>query len=431
MPTSAESSSRVSRQPSGGLAGTRGLVNNQCSSFNSESSIDWTSGLTSNEQLSFVLWIALQRSTRAAWLLQGAVCWQVRGEATLKKQQGPLNCQSFSRPCLEYDHGMKAGSLLLVALALGCSSSDPAPANADSFSWTVASPCPVARFEAHGAVVDGKLWVMGGFLSTALDVTSRVDIYDPSTDSWSLGPELRGAETHAGVVNVGNDIVLVGGFAGTVHDRITTVSVWRWNSADFVWSSGPDLPTQRAAVAAALIGSELHVAGGLAPNGNSDSGEHLVWDLAGAFAWTGAAPLSNPRNHGGGAASGGRFFAVAGRHGWDEVAGHDPALDEFDPATDSWTPRAPLPSARSEIGSATVSMPDGRLLVVGGSITGKLPSADVLVYDPPLDRWSTLPSLPEPRKGVVAARVGAKVIVTTGSPTSTDPSTTTWVGCCL
>jgi hypothetical protein len=59
---------------------------------------------------------------------------------------------------------MKAVSSCIVALALGCSSSDPARANADSFSWTVASPSPVARFEAHGAVVDDELWVMGGFL---------------------------------------------------------------------------------------------------------------------------------------------------------------------------------------------------------------------------------------------------------------------------
>ena len=90
-----------------------------------------------------------------------------------------------------------------------------------------------------------------------------------------------------------------------------------------------------------------------------------------------------------------------------------------------------MPGARSEIGASTVTMPDGRLLVVGGSIVDKQPSNDVLVYDPRLDEWSALPPLPEPRKGVVAARVGEKIIVTTGSPMSTEPSATTWVGCCL
>jgi N-acetylneuraminic acid mutarotase len=230
---------------------------------------------------------------------------------------------------------------------------------------------------------------------------------------------------------VGDDFLLVGGFQGNVLNRTTTAGVWRWSVADAAWSSGPDLPTPRAAVFAALIETQLHAAGGLAPDGNTDSAEHLVWDLTGATVWTALAPLADPRNHGGGAASGGSFFAVSGRHGWDEVAGDDPALDAYNPATDSWSSRAAIPVARSEIGSATVTMSDGRLLIVGGSITGKLPSDDVLVYDPPKDLWSTLPSLPVPLKGVVAARIGAKVIVTTGSPTSTDPTDKTYVGCCL
>lgn len=329
-------------------------------------------------------------------------------------------------------------SWVALALAFGCSAPDKAahddtpPSGAQhAFAWTVAAPCPVARFEAMSAVVGGEVWVMGGFLSSALDVTGRVDIYDPNTDSWRLGPALPGAQTHAGVVTDEDDIVLAGGFVGNVLDRVTTAGVWRWSASDATWSAGPDLPAARAAVAMALVGTEIHVAGGLAEDGNTDSGEHVAWDLARDDGWTSATPLANPRNHGGGAAAGPLFFAVAGRHGWDEVRGDDPALDAFDPATGSWQARAPMPLERSEIGSATLVLSDGRLLVVGGSIPGKLPSADVLVYDPRADVWSALAPLPEPRKGVAAARVGSKVVVTTGSPTSTDPSATTYVGCCL
>src|SRR4051795_10139412 len=108
----------------------------------------------------------------------------------------------------------KAALLLSLACAIGCSQ-----ANAGAFTWSEAAPCPVARFEANGVVVDGELWVMGGFLSTRLDVTKRIDIYDPSTNSWRLGPELPGAETHAGVVSLGRDFVMVAGFAGNVLTR--------------------------------------------------------------------------------------------------------------------------------------------------------------------------------------------------------------------
>ncbi|HEY0468369.1 MAG TPA: hypothetical protein VGC79_29430 [Polyangiaceae bacterium] len=322
----------------------------------------------------------------------------------------------------------KTGPLLLglLTFVMGCSESDD-----HAFSWSEATPCPLPRFEASGVVVNGELWVMGGFLSSMLDVTTLIDIYDPNTDRWRPGPELPGAETHAGVVNVADGFVLVGGFQGNVLNRFTTAGVWRFNTANAAWSSAPDLPTPRAAVFAAFVGGKVHAAGGLGPDGNSDAGEHLAWDIAGSNEWTAAAPLATPRNHGGGAATGGLFFAFSGRHDWDEFAGDDPALDAYDPATDRWTPRAPMPVSRSEIGAATVGLSDGRVLIVGGSITGKSPSADALVYDPLKDLWSNLPPLPVPLKGVVAARVGSKIIVTTGSPTSTDPSDKTYIGCCL
>jgi len=289
----------------------------------------------------------------------------------------------------------------------------------------------VARFEAVGAVVAGELWVMGGFIASTLEVTRRVDIYDPRSDTWRAGPDLPGAQTHVAAVTVDGDILLIGGFDGAANAWTTTPSVWRWHATDANWTVGPALPTRRATVAAARIGSEVHIAGGLDVNGKTDFGNHLVWDLAGAETWTEAAPLAEPRNHGGGAASGGLFFAIAGRHDWDEASGDSSAVDAFDPATGRWTARAPLPLARSEIGAATSTLPDGRLLVVGGSIAGSKPTATVLIYEPTVDSWSPLSSLPERRKGAVAASLAGSIIVTTGSPTSTDPSATTFIGCCL
>jgi hypothetical protein len=222
----------------------------------------------------------------------------------------------------------------------------------------------------------------------------------------------------------------MGAFPGGVRP-LTTDAVWRWSAAGAAWSVGPSLPAAGAAFSWALLGTELHLAGGLGLDGNTDIASHYVWDLAGAAAWTTAAPLPEARNHGGGTAAAGWFYAIAGRHGWNESSGDVANVDAFDPASGSWTARAPIPTARSEIAAATSTMEDGRILVVGGSLAGVVPSADVLVYDPALDAWCALPSLPEPRKGAVAVQVGSRLVVTTGSPTSVDPSATTYTGCCF
>lgn len=302
------------------------------------------------------------------------------------------------------------------------------------FAWSEGTPCPLARFEANGVVIGGELWVLGGFTSATLQVTRRVDRYDPASDSWRAGPDLPGAETHFATVAVGSDIIVVGGFTGNFSSAArppTTDAVWRWSAANAAWSAGPPLPSPGAAFAWALLGGELHLAGGLGPDGNTDTHTHVVWNLAGAGPWTTGAPLPDARNHGGGAASGGRFYAIAGRHQWDETAGDVATVNQFDPATGAWTNRAPIPIARSEIAASTSVMSDGRILVVGGSVAGVMPNGDVLIYDPIGDAWSALPSLPARRKGAVAARIGPRLIVTTGSPTSVDPSPTTFVGCCL
>lgn len=334
------------------------------------------------------------------------------------------------------DAVLRTGACALLSVA--CSSEPDAASQTGAptpkeFAWKTATPCPLPRFEANGVVVAGELWVMGGFTGADLAVTRRVDIYEPEHDTWRMGPDLPGAETHVAVVNLGGDILVAGGFSGgfTNGRPPPTDAVFRLKAGTLGWEAGPTLPYAGAAFAADLLGKVFHLAGGLYVDGNTDSPYHYVWDTAGTASWTLAAELPNPRNHGGGAAAAGRFYAIGGRHGWDEQASNDASADVFDPATDTWTSRAPLPVGRSEIGASTFTASDGRIVVVGGSMNGIMPSDEVDVYDPRTDAWSTLPKLPEKRKGAVARLIGRRLVVTTGSPTSTDPIATTFVGCCL
>src|SRR5262245_33603416 len=91
---------------------------------------------------------------------------------------------------------LSALSLSLSLAAAGSCSSTPAGADAGGggagdvprarpdLVWAEAAPCPLARFEANGVVVADELWVLGGFVSSTLEVTRRVDIYRPATDTW-------------------------------------------------------------------------------------------------------------------------------------------------------------------------------------------------------------------------------------------------------
>jgi len=318
-----------------------------------------------------------------------------------------------------------------AALDAGSASEDDAAMSdpAAALRWQRAADCPVARFEAGSVWFENELWVLGGFVTADLAVTRRVDIYDPERDSWRRGPSLPNAETHFGIVADGDSLLVFGGMQGGAGNP--TAEVWRLPHGASTWSREPDLPGRRSAFTWGQIGRRLHVAGGLGEDNDTDIASHLARDLAGSDGWHPLPDLPDPRNHGGSAVVGGKLYAVAGRHRWDESAGHTTSLHVFDPARGSWQPLAAMPIARSEISAATFTTAGGRIVSVGGSTAGVKPSADVLEYDAVRDRWRALPSLPEPRKGAVAVRAGKRVVVSTGSPTSTDPSASTFIGCCL
>jgi hypothetical protein len=297
------------------------------------------------------------------------------------------------------------------------------------FTWRSGAPCPVARFEAMGLNMNGKLLVMGGFISNALDVTRRVDVYDPAADSWSQLNDLPGAQTHVGLVRVDGGALLVGGLLD--WPATVTSDVWFYNSAQDSYDARPPLAAPRAAMGVALVGTRVHAIGGLAADGNSDSAAHEVIDLLNLNSgWSMSAALPNPRNHLGTAAIASRIYVLAGRHGWDENTGDQPTLSIFDDLASTWTAGADVPLARSEIAAATFATAS-RLVVVGGSIAGVQPTDDVSIYDPATDTWTTLPALPSKVKGAVADVIGRSIVVSTGSPTNIDPSATTYIGCCL
>ena len=299
--------------------------------------------------------------------------------------------------------------------------------DAGVFTWREVAPCPLARFEPMGVAVGGKLLVMGGFTSDTLAYTRRIHAYDPVTDTWTERAQLPGSPEHSGTALNGSTLYVAGGL-----DPING-SVWVLDTAADTWSGGTNLTIPRAAMALVFESGRLHALAGLAPDNFTDLDAHSVLDLSGDAGWVDQpGNVPNPRNHLGYGLIGNVIYLAGGRHHWDEGAGNQTTLSGFDLDAGVWLSGLPdMPDyGRSEIGGSTFAH-RGKLYVVGGAKNPAQPTADVLVYDPATNAWSKLPPLPGPRKGPAAAGVGNQIIVTTGSPTGTDPVTTTWVGCCV
>jgi len=135
-----------------------------------------------------------------------------------------------------------------------------------SAEWLPAAPLPAPRNQLSVAVVNDKIYAIGGQFnhdSQQLD-QARTDIYDPASDTWSDGPRLPVPHSHsegATFVNKGR-IWMVGGHAtpeggskGFYDGVLTLVEGGEWELTC-------RLPKPISSPAAAIINEQLYVAGG-------------------------------------------------------------------------------------------------------------------------------------------------------------------------
>jgi N-acetylneuraminic acid mutarotase len=144
------------------------------------------------------------------------------------------------------------------------------------------------------------------------------------------------------------------------------------------------------------------------------------------------APLLVARRRLGLAALGSKVYAAGGEVGQTERAPIlSAALDEYDPATNTWTGRAPLPSPREDISLVALG---GSLYAIGGVTQNGdtlALSAEVLRYDPTPNVWTPVAPYPVQVAGHGAVVSGGKIYVVGGMTGSNiiyafDPSLNSW-----
>ena len=130
-------------------------------------------------------------------------------------------------------------------------------------TWTRKQDMPVPRVHfAHG-VVDGKVYLIGG--STGWSQAherqmDRVDIYDPATDSWEEGskmPTPRDPYT-GGVVN--NRIYAIGGYGRPDGQVLTAIEAYDPISRQ--WQQKNDMLDDRYSFRTVVVEDDIYVIGG-------------------------------------------------------------------------------------------------------------------------------------------------------------------------
>ena len=283
-------------------------------------------------------------------------------------------------------------------------------------TWTTKASMSTARRFHQVAVLDGKIYAIGGSYNGSLN---SVEEYDPTTDTWITKASMITARQQFQVAVVGGKIYAIGGWSD-INGSLNSVE--EYDPTTNKWISKAPMTTAGWDHQVAVVGGKIYVIDGFNDIiGSLNSVEE--YDPA-TNTWTSKASMTTGRGHQV-AVLDGKIYAIGGSYN-----GSLNSVEEYDPTTDTWITKASMITERQQFQIAVVG---GKIYAIGG--WDGVYHNSVEEYDPATNTWITKAPMPTARDYHEVAIVGGKIYAiggyneTNGSLNSVEeynPATNTW-----
>jgi N-acetylneuraminic acid mutarotase len=253
-------------------------------------------------------------------------------------------------------------------------------------TWSPAASMASPRSAATAtALSDGRVLVVGGQNQSGAALTTA-ELYDPASNRWSAAGQLHAARIlHSAVLLTTGKVLVAGGRTGGGSTAAPLASTELYDPSTNTWSAGPNLSVARSDLTATLLDDgRVLLAGGDASAAGTGSPQAVV-DLINAQGQADTRGVSMGAAREDQTATlmeDGRVLVVGGTSG-------APRAEVFAPATGTWSAVA-APSAARRYQSA-VLLPSGQVLVAGGADTAALATAEA--YNPTTNTWAPTPGM--------------------------------------
>jgi N-acetylneuraminic acid mutarotase len=223
-------------------------------------------------------------------------------------------------------------------------------------SWTIKSPMPTARGLLTTSVVDGKIYAIGGNIGPGAWGTTlaTVEMYDPDTDTWTVKASLPDARDSLASAVIDGKIYAIGGSQITGFERLDAFwTVDLYDPGTNTWTEATPLNRTRDTVSAEVVDGMIYAFGGAAPY---QEGYDPTTDT-----WMKLAGMPSPLYSATTAATNGTIYVFGGIDEW--AGGSSSTVFAYDLATDTWVTEAPMPYDAAAIDASVI---DGTIYLVGG-----------------------------------------------------------------
>lgn len=313
--------------------------------------------------------------------------------------------------------------------------------------WTTLPGMPTARAAVASATAPcppGQtgvcVYTVGG--ETLAGQLASAESYNRITNAWSTLPPMPTARSYAAAASAacppgqtGTCLYVIGGEVDSGETQTPQTVVQSYNPLTNAWSTVAPMRTARSALAAVAApcplgqtGVCVYAVGGAGSSGSLGTTESYNPTTN---SWSTLPAMPAPRSSLGAAAApcspGQQGTCVYAVGGFDTTQTN--VVQSYNPAANTWTPVASLPTPRSDMGTTAGSCPPGQsgtcVYVVGGLYVTHL-LASVQSYNPASNLWTDLPPMPTPRLrlGAVAmpcpAGLGGNCVYATGGANGTD-----------
>ena len=249
--------------------------------------------------------------------------------------------------------------------------------NSKTNHWFQLPDCPHTAFSL--AVVDNLLTAIGGeqayqYTNTLLSLTEEGRVR-----KWvETFPPMPTKRSVTCAVSSGAALIVIGGRGG---GRVTLSTVEVMNVSTKVWTTAASLPEPLNTASATICGDRVYVLG---TSNRSDNPTKSVFTCSLSTLLQSSQPSLTRRLQAASLAT----------------------------STSVWSKVADLPVKNS----TCVSL-QGRLLAIGGSVSNKIPTTDVRMYDPTTNSWSVTSHMTTPRQCCFAAVLPGNRVIAVGGYT--------------